>query len=130
MSGNCHPRFDAEQPHELPRFVRIVALFSVCQIGLTISATGRSGFGKTAAGTPDCAMKSCAALDTVNAAAKTTPIVIRIIEGLNGSMPGRLISTRSGELVKARLYASHLPTGDRVRSVRGLFSYSRSPTFW
>jgi hypothetical protein len=23
---NCHPGFDAEQPHELPRFVRIVAL--------------------------------------------------------------------------------------------------------
>jgi hypothetical protein len=44
-----------------------------------MSATGRSGFGKAAAGAPDCAMKSCAAPEIVNAAAKTTAIVIRIM---------------------------------------------------
>jgi hypothetical protein len=44
-----------------------------------MSATGRSGFGKATAGTPDCAMKSCAAPEMVNAAAKTTPIVVRIM---------------------------------------------------
>jgi hypothetical protein len=75
-----HPGFYAEQTHELAWFAGIVALLFVsCQIGLTMSATGRSGFGKATAGTPGCAMKSCAAPEIVNAAAKTTPIVIRII---------------------------------------------------
>jgi hypothetical protein len=50
--------------------------FSSCQIGLTMSATGRSGFGKATAGTPGGAMKSCGPPEMVNAAAKTTPIVI------------------------------------------------------
>src|ERR1700730_9122126 len=44
--------------------------YSSCQIGLTMSATGRSAFGKAAAGTPDGAMKSCAPAEIVNAAAK------------------------------------------------------------
>ena len=43
-----------------------------------MSATGRSGFGKAAAGAPDGARKSCAALAIVNAAAKTIATVIRI----------------------------------------------------
>jgi hypothetical protein len=41
-----------------------------------MSATGRSGFGKAAAGVPDPAMKSCAELANVNAAAKMA--VVRI----------------------------------------------------
>src|SRR5437868_6163920 len=52
--------------------------FSSCQIGLIMSAIGRSGFGKEAAGVPGPAMKSWAETDIVNAAAKTTTIVIRI----------------------------------------------------
>ena len=48
------------------------------EIGLTISATGRSGFGNATAGTPASAMNSCAEPDTVSAAAKTAAIVIRI----------------------------------------------------
>ena len=52
--------------------------FSSCQIGLTMSATGRSGLGKAEAGAPDSAMKSCAETDIVNAAAKTTTIAVRI----------------------------------------------------
>jgi hypothetical protein len=59
--------------------------FSSCQIGLTMSATGRLGFGKGAAGAPGGARTSCAATDSVNAAARRTPIVIRIIE-LRGGM--------------------------------------------
>ena len=42
---------------------------SLRQIGLTISATGRSGFGKAPAGAPDGAMKFWAAPRVVNAAA-------------------------------------------------------------
>src|SRR5262249_3827330 len=53
--------------------------FSSCQIGLTMSATGRSGFGKAVAGTPGGATTSCAAPEMANAAAKTTPIVIRVM---------------------------------------------------
>src|SRR5438445_12671785 len=52
--------------------------FSSSQIGLTMAATGRSGLGKAAAGTPDCAMQSGAAPAMVNAAAKTTVMVVRI----------------------------------------------------
>ena len=48
--------------------------FSSCQIGLTMSATGRSGFGKAAAGAPDS--NSCAEPDTVNTAAKTAAIAL------------------------------------------------------
>src|SRR5262245_5063250 len=62
--------------------------FSSCQIGLTMSATGRSGFGKAAAGTPDGA-KSCAAPDTANAAAKTTLIVLRIVTACSSRLPPR-----------------------------------------
>jgi hypothetical protein len=43
-----------------------------------MSATGRSGFGKPAAGVPGSAMKSCAQTDIVNAVAKTATIIIRI----------------------------------------------------
>jgi hypothetical protein len=43
-----------------------------------MSATGRSGFGKAAAGEPDSAMKSYAQTEIVNAAAKMAAIVIRI----------------------------------------------------
>src|SRR5262249_47516798 len=52
--------------------------FSLCQIGLTISATGRSGFGNATAGAPASAMNSCAEPDTASKAAKTAAIVIRI----------------------------------------------------
>src|SRR5579864_5295743 len=47
------------------------------QIGLMISATGRSGFGKTTAGVPGGAMKSWAAPRTVSAAAKAKAIASR-----------------------------------------------------
>jgi len=50
---------------------------SPCQIGLTISATGRSGFGKASAGAPDGAMKSWAAPSMVNVAVKPSAIAIR-----------------------------------------------------
>src|SRR5262245_43313972 len=43
-----------------------------------MSAIGRSGFGKAAAGVPDSGMKSCAETDTVNVAAKKAEIVIDI----------------------------------------------------
>jgi hypothetical protein len=43
-----------------------------------MSATGRSGFGKAAAGMPDAAKNSCAQTDIVNVAAKTVAIVTRI----------------------------------------------------
>ena len=52
--------------------------FSLCQIGLTMSATGRSGFGKAVAGVPDPAKNSCAETDIVNMAAKTMASVIRM----------------------------------------------------
>ena len=51
--------------------------FSLCQIGLMISATGRSGFGKASAGVPDGAMKSWAAPRMVSAAVKASAIAIR-----------------------------------------------------
>src|ERR1700730_18356740 len=53
--------------------------FSSCQIGLTMSATGRSGLGNAAAGMPDCAATSCAAPNSVNTAATTAVIVARMI---------------------------------------------------
>src|SRR5262245_58993863 len=52
--------------------------FSLCQIGLTISAMGRSGFGNATADAPASAMNSCAELDTVSTATKKAAIVIRI----------------------------------------------------
>src|SRR6516165_7313283 len=52
--------------------------FSLCQIGLTMFATGRSGFGKAAAGVPEPAKNSCAEIDIVKVAATTVAIVIRI----------------------------------------------------
>ena len=73
-----HPGFDAEQPHELARFAGIVALLFVVPDRTTMSATGRSGFGKAAAGVPDCAMKSWAEADIVKAATKTTTIAVGI----------------------------------------------------
>src|SRR5690348_2958011 len=58
------------------------------QIGLTMSATGRSGFGNAVAGAPDCET-SRAAPETVNAAAKAAVIVARIVTArtrvLNGA---------------------------------------------
>jgi hypothetical protein len=51
--------------------------FSSCQIGLTMFATGRSGFGKAIAGVPRSARKSCEKTDVMNAAAKTAATVIR-----------------------------------------------------
>src|SRR5262249_58137286 len=53
--------------------------FSSFQIGLTMWATGRSGFGNELAGAPDCAMDSCAAPETVNEVAKTAVSAARII---------------------------------------------------
>jgi hypothetical protein len=55
-----HPGFDAEQAHELVDSPALSRSFSSCQIGLTMSATGRSGFGKALVGMPDSAMKSWA----------------------------------------------------------------------
>ena len=52
--------------------------FSPCQIGLTMSATGRSGFGKAAPGVPDPAKNSWAGTDIENVAARTIAIVIRM----------------------------------------------------
>jgi hypothetical protein len=43
-----------------------------------MSATGRSGFGKAAAGVPDPAKNSRAETDIVNVTAKTVAIVIRM----------------------------------------------------
>src|SRR5271156_148083 len=54
--------------------------FSPRQIGLTISATGRSGFGKAPAGAPEGAIKSCAALRMVAAnghVATATPKMVK-----------------------------------------------------
>ena len=51
------------------------------QIGLTIFATGRSGFGKTTAGAPASVMNSCADPDRVSVATNTAAIVIRITFG-------------------------------------------------
>src|SRR5215475_14210493 len=53
--------------------------FSSFQIGLTMWATGRSGFGNELAGAPDCAMNACAAPETVNEVAKTAVSAARII---------------------------------------------------
>ena len=72
-----HPGLDAEETHELAWFAGGVRSFSPCQIGLTISATGRSGFGKASAGAPDGAMKSWAAPRMVHAAVKASAIAIR-----------------------------------------------------
>jgi hypothetical protein len=47
------------------------------QIGLTISAMGRLGFGKASAGAPDGAMKSWAAPHMINGAVKASAIPIR-----------------------------------------------------
>ena len=63
-----HPGLDAEKPHELARFVGGVSLLFAMPIGLMISATGRSGFGKASAGVPDGALKSWAAPHMVSAA--------------------------------------------------------------
>ena len=62
---------------------------SSCQIGLTIFAIGRSGFGKTTAGAHASAMNSCADPDTVSVATNTAAIVIRItklVELLRGGI--------------------------------------------
>src|SRR5262249_38440131 len=53
--------------------------FSSFQIGLTMWATGRSGFGNELAGAADCAMNSCAAPETVNEVAITAVSAARII---------------------------------------------------
>src|SRR5580704_16342021 len=53
--------------------------FSSCQIGLIMSATGRSGFGNASAGTPAPGVASCAKPDIANAAVSTTAIVTRIV---------------------------------------------------
>jgi hypothetical protein len=79
--------------------------FSSCQIGLTMSATGRSGFGKATAGTPDCA--SCAAPEMANAAAKTTPIVIRIMTASTQVLNGLCVDSAKprGEAIEVALQA-------------------------
>ncbi len=64
--------------HELARFAGGVTLFSSCQIGLIMSAIGRSGFGKAAAGAPGPAKNSCAQTDIANVAAKTAAIAMCI----------------------------------------------------
>ena len=62
--------------------------FSSFQIGLTMWATGRSGFGNELAGAPDCAMNSCAAPETVNEVAKTAVSAARITTVRMGVLNG------------------------------------------
>ena len=75
---DSHPGFDAEQTYELARFAGIVALLFVVPDRADDVRDGAIGFRKgdrRRARLPE----SCAAPEIVNAAAKTTAIVIRII---------------------------------------------------
>ena len=71
--------FDAKQTYELVGSPAASRSFSSCQIGLTILATGRSAFGKAAAGAPGSAMKSWAepAPDIANTVAKTAASAVQ-----------------------------------------------------
>lgn len=63
----------------MARFAGIVALLFVMPDRTDDVRDRAIGFREAAAGAPDCAMNSCAAPEIVNAAAKTAPIVIRIM---------------------------------------------------
>jgi hypothetical protein len=63
--------------HELGRFAGVVALLFALP-DWADDATGRSGFGKAAAGVPDPAINSCAEADIVKVAAKTAAVAICI----------------------------------------------------
>jgi hypothetical protein len=76
---DSHPGFDAKQPYELARFAGVVALLFIVPDRTDDVRDRAIGFRKATAGAPDCAMRFCAAPEMVNAAAKTTPIVIRIM---------------------------------------------------
>ena len=74
-----HAGFDAKQTYELAWFAGGVALFFVVPDQVTMLATGRSVFGKAAAGAPGSAVKSWAepAPDIANTVAKTAASAVQ-----------------------------------------------------